>query len=250
MTFYNGNMMPPLMKSKSPVTYQLSHTQFREEYRRLLLSKKESLYHRMDNKWNYKEVCFQHIILPMLQKYNLCPNQILSFNPSKETYSALTYGCTTTNCGKIRDEYIKKYNMRKRFCVNMRTLRIGWSSKNKNMDDLWLEIYDAERHVIKVKRSFKLMKLMAGNIKRYTQPSTQKDVVCSAAFGDTELFMVVHDSDPRVVMSVGVRKDDMDNYGVVQIPQDAEGKKQAGMPADVASLWYQCWGIQGIQEVF
>ena len=62
------------------------------------------------------------------------------------------------------------------------------------MDDLCIAIYDANKHCMVNKQRYKLMKLVAGNIKRYTQPLTQKDVICSVVFGKTELFMVIHEA--------------------------------------------------------
>lgn len=231
-------------KSKTPHTFKLCHAGFRNEYRELLPAQREEMYYRQDHKWSYKEICFAHKVLPMLKKYNLCPNQVPSFDHNKEHYSPLTYGCTDTTCNKIGREYITKYNLRKRFCVDMKSLNIGFSTKNKNMESLWMEIYDAEKNKVLIKQRFKLMKVMAGNIKRFTQPLTQKDVVCSVAFGKTEIFMVIHEEQPRVVMSIGVRKDDWDRYGQVEMTQKLKAA------TDVAPFWYQSWGVQGIQEVF
>ena len=82
-----------------------------------------------------------------------------------------------------------KYNMRMRFCVSMKWLDIGWSSKNRNMDDLCIAIYDANKHCMISEQRYKLIKLMAGNIKRYTQALTQKNVICSVVFGKREFML-------------------------------------------------------------
>ena len=235
---------PSRSKSKTPHTFKLCHAGFRNEYRKLLPAQKEEMYYQQDHKWSHKEICFAHKVLPELQKHNLCPNQVSSFDHTKEHYSPLIYGCTDTTCNEIGKDWIKKYNLKKRFCVDMKQLNIEFSTKNKNMDELWMEIYDAEKNKVMIKQRLKLMKLMAGNIKRFTQPLTQKDVVCTVSFGKTEIFMVIHESEPRVVMSIGIRKDDWNKYGEVQM---IEKLKAA---TDVAPFWYQSWGVQGIQEVF
>lgn len=224
-------------KAQNNNYYQLSNQQFRAEYRNKFSNKQ-------DHEWkNHKEICFQHVLLPLLHKYHLCPNQVPSFESNKYHYSPLSLPCTDTSCNKISGEYIVQHHMKKRFCVTMRSLNIGWSSKNKDMDDLCVEVYDANKHCMISQQKYKLMKLMARDIKRYTESLTQKDVVCSVVFDKSELFMVIHESKPRVVMSIGIRKDqNWANYGI---------KKDQNFqpPSDIATLWYKAWGLSGIQEV-
>ena len=47
-------------------------------------------------------------------------------------------------------------------------------------------------------------------------------------------------------MSIGVRKDNWAKYGKIEMSNDPKTK----MATDVAALWYQAWGLSGIQEVF
>ena len=82
-----------------------------------------------------------------MNKHHLSPNQVPSFDANKDDYSPLSLPCTDTSCNKISCDFIDKYNMRKRFCVSMKSLDIGWSSKNRNMDDLCIAIYDANKHL-------------------------------------------------------------------------------------------------------
>lgn len=229
-------------RCKKKTTYQLSNKEFRVEYR-------DKLSLNQDHELKHKEICFQHVLLPILQKYHLCPNQVPSFKSNEDYYSPLSLPCTNTSCKKISHDYIFKYNMKKKFCVTMRSLNIGWSLKTKNMDDLCLEIYDANKHCLIVQHKYKLMKLIASDIKRYTQPFTQKDVVCSAVFDKTELFMVIHESKPRVVMSIGVRKDNWAKYGKVQISNNRKKDPNLQPQSDVDLSWYLAWGLSGIQEV-
>jgi len=78
-------------KSKKPHNYQLCNEQFRTEIRDLIPSKKESLYFRQIKKWDHKEICVQHEILPTLNKHHLSTNQVSSFDSNKDHYIHYQY---------------------------------------------------------------------------------------------------------------------------------------------------------------
>ena len=44
-------------------------------------------------------------------------------------------------------------------------------------------------------------------------------------------------------MSIGVRKDNWAKYGKIEMSNDPKIK----IAIDVAALWYQAWGLSGIQ---
>ena len=186
----------------------------------------------MQHQWSHKEICFEHSIVPLLRSHNLLRD------PS---FTEGAFGCQSSGCG-ITASLIPKYALKRQSQIALSSLNLSFNNKNASMDDLVVTVHDATTHRVIARRGIKMKKLMASAIKRSTQPTTKRNMVCSASFGPTALHFVVRAVAPRVVMAIGVRNDENGKHILVDIPNDDQ------IPKNMASFWYQNWCIQGLQE--
>ena len=91
----------------------------RKEYEKLLASQKEKYYESTD-KYSYKEVCFPHIILCMLRRHHLLP----------QNQKTNRIGCTSSNCSIIKS-LIQQHSIYK--AISMKSLRLSFSTKTAAM---------------------------------------------------------------------------------------------------------------------
>ena len=124
----------------------------------------------------------------MLRRHHLLPQ-------NQKTNNA------AANCSIIKS-LVQKHSIYK--AISMKSLNLSYSTKNAAMSDLNISIFINSQQI--ASHRIKCLKLMAGAIKRYTQPTTTKQVVCTSGFGEGELFFCLNES-PYIVISAGLRRD-------------------------------------------
>merc|ERR1712228_36386 len=80
-------------------------------------------------------------------------------------------------------------------------------NKESKMNDLCFEIVDTMNGQIVASRKYRCLKRCVGGIKRSTQPTTERNILASAAFLRSRLFFeLIHTEKYHIVLSIGIQK--------------------------------------------
>eukprot|EP01084_Bolivina_argentea_P175515 303925_1 len=190
----------------------LAKQQFRSEYKKLLANAKNQ---RKTQHWSHKCLCLMHDIYPIAQ--NTVNTQIPSshFN--------------ICQCGDYKSKIANDAVYR----IGLNTIlsQGGYKYKNAHFTDL---VFKINGHSYTIN----LLQMMAGEIKKSTQPCTRKKILGTGTFF-SGAFILKLGSDCYVEWRLKTR------YAKKQVMVSADANCRR---ADVAEWWYQCWGVHGLRE--
>ena len=194
--------------------FRKAYTKFSKEV--LTASKKQewrNKIHRNETEWAHKQLCLKHKLYPDLIKSHFTTQQIPP------------HLLNICQCGKLHKKVNKEFEPLLRISLEKAAEGNGdWKMKNACFTDLNLSINNDE-----VKYNIQLLKIKIGAVKRYTQPTTVKNVIGCATFWQRSVFFEVTRDYVLEFKLKGRFRDEK-----VKVAKSKTAK-------DVAPWWYQCW---------
>eukprot|EP01084_Bolivina_argentea_P051339 94439_1 len=212
--------------------HSLSYDTFRDGYKEynkkiLLQSKTDEWKTTHKREWSHKQLCLQHKLYPeLIQKYFT----------NTEMPSSLFKIC---QCGIIKQKVKSEYQPILRLALDKALAQGTWKMKTAYFTDLNIKITDPSLpNNTYIHNTIQMIKIKIGAVKRYTQPKTNKEIFGAATFYKKSVFWQL-DSQNKYILEMRLKSRECRQKLPVNASQTAK---------DVATWWYQCWGLHGIRE--
>ena len=223
-------------------SFILGNEQFRNKYRDILPTKRHNNNNNNNNNnndtmpWYHKQCCFLHVIAPLI---------ICHFKNNKNINLSLLNNCGCQSIGCYKFDNLNISNLYKISHISLYDLSLYFGTKNSLMSNILFKIYSKQSGK-ELNKCYRLLKRMAGGMKRSTQPKTQKHIIATPSFNNTRLiFKLINNNKYKLYFSIGIQK----KY-LLQFNQlfNNNNNNNNNNNDDIAYWWYQNWSTHGVIE--